>query len=234
MVTHEVAAGYAGAADHESPAPTRGSRRLVTAGGGRELSPQRRAQAHTPRRASAGRSDVPSSSAVPSGANGREADGCRCGAAVNVDTGRCARGHVQRGNGLATVSGSRSVAFWREHAAAAAELVGAVVSDAGHITDTAPRALLEAASGLAQAVLVRDSAFTRMVEEGGALTSAGRGRRCLQVWLAAQSAVERHLRLLGLKREPKPVDHLAELRAAIGQSTTTPPPSAPADGRTPA
>lgn len=179
-----------------------------------------------------GGSEAETSRPPPSSANGtgHRPAACKCGRPIRTDTGRCTRGHVQRGNGLAVVSGSRSLAFWRDVAEAQAALVAAVVSDAGHTPDTAPRALLEAVSGLSQAVLVRDSAFARMAEEGGGLTSTGRGRRCLSAWVQAQAAVERHLRLIGLRREPKPIDPLAAVRAAVATANDTLPPSVDTSG----
>jgi hypothetical protein len=120
----------------------------------------------------------------------------------------------------------------------------AIVEDAGHTADDAPRALLVAADGLAQAVLVRDSAFARVVQQGGPLTSTGRTRRAFQVWTAALDRVERHLRLVGLSRVPAPAEtfaqgmrriaaEAAEERAAeraAADTTGAPTPSASARG----
>ncbi|HEX2253147.1 MAG TPA: hypothetical protein VHQ65_07765 [Thermoanaerobaculia bacterium] len=144
---------------------------------------------------------------------------CRCGAvrhAENPD--RCASGHALPGNGLAVVAGHRSVEFWQAHEAERRELQRLVVEDAGHTLHDAPRALLVAADGLAQAVLIRDSAFARVVDSGGPLTSSGRTRRAFTVWSSAVDRVERHLRLLGLKREPKPGPSLANYMASNGDS----------------
>ena len=120
--------------------------------------------------------------AAPSGENGTDAapvtGGCKCGAGPHPEhPDRCAAGHVLTGNGLAVVAGHRSVAFWNEHERDRRALQRAVVEDAGQTLATAPQALLLAADGLAQAVLVRDSAFARVCEAGGPLTSAGRTRR---------------------------------------------------------
>ena len=101
----------------------------------------------------------------PIGPTGTEPDRCRCGSEIRP-TGRCARGHVQAGNGLATNVGHRSVAFWRDHEAQQRALVAAIVSDAGHSPADAPRALLEAAEGLAQAMLV--TAECNAAVKGGA------------------------------------------------------------------
>lgn len=152
---------------------------------------------------------------APSGSDGPATDtdslGCRCGAGPHAELpNRCAAGHATKGNGLALVAGHRSAAFWAAEAEERRELQRVLVEDAGHSLDTAPRALLVAADGLAQAVLVRDSAFARVVESGGPLTSAGRTRRAFAVWTQALDRVERHLRLLGLERQEKPTLTLAE------------------------
>ncbi len=137
---------------------------------------------------------------------------CRCGVGPHPEFGeRCAAGHVLKGNALALVVGARSAAFWAEHNRDRRELVAAVVEDAGATLGTASRALLLAADSLAQATLIRDSAYLRMVESGGPLTSSGRSRGAFTVWAAALDRVERHLRLVGLKRQLKPAKTLAEV-----------------------
>jgi hypothetical protein len=79
----------------------------------------------------------------------------------------------------------------------------AIIADNGYTNESdAPRALSTAADGLAQAVLLRDSAFMRVLESGGPLSSAGRPRRAFVVWSADSDRVERHLRLIGLQRAP--------------------------------
>lgn len=155
---------------------------------------------------------------APSGTDGNDTAPltveCKCGAGPHPEhSDRCAGGHVLQGNGLAVVAGHRSVAFWQEHERERRELQRAVIEDAGHTLADVPRALLLAADGLAQAVLVRDSAYLRLTESGGPLTSAGRTRRAFTVWTTAADRVERHLRLLGLKRVPKPAPTLAETLA---------------------
>ncbi len=137
---------------------------------------------------------------------------CRCGAAPHPSDGnRCEKGHMIRDNQAALVVGHRSRRFWLQHAEAQREIRDAIITDAGHELDDAPRALTIAADGLAQAQLVRDSAYLRMVEAGGPLTSSGRTRRAFQVWTAALDRTEKHLRLVGLRREPRPAQTLAEV-----------------------
>ena len=144
--------------------------------------------------------------AAPFGAVGSEtATACRCGAGPHPEIGgRCAAGHMDQGNGLALVVGQHSAAFWREHIVARRELREAVIADAGHTEADAPRALAIAAESIAQATLVRDSAYLRLAEAGGPLTSSGRVRRAFAVWCQAVDRLERHLRLVGLRRVPKP------------------------------
>jgi hypothetical protein len=121
-------------------------------------------------------------------------------------------GRFTRGNRSALVVGARSRAFWEVHESARREIVEAVISDAGHDLDDAPKALQIAAEGIAQATLVRDSAFLLVVESGGPMTTSGRTRRSFNAWLAALDRLERHLRLVGLRREPKRrTNSLAEL-----------------------
>jgi hypothetical protein len=121
-------------------------------------------------------------------------------------------GRFVPGNRSALITGARSRAFWEIHESTRREIVEAVISDAGHDLDDAPKALQIAAVGVAQAVLVRDSAFLRVVESGGPMTTSGRTRRSFNVWLAALDRLERHLRLVGLRREPKRrTNSLAEL-----------------------
>lgn len=150
---------------------------------------------------------------------------CKCGELVDLETRRCARGHVSRGNTAALVNGAKSLAYWQGVAEHRLALVGSFVSDAGYTTETAPAALLAVADGLAQALLIRDGAFARLVEEGGAITSTGKARRTLSVWSAAHSAAERHARTLGLTRIPRPTSPEANLaaRVATGKVITSTP-----------
>jgi hypothetical protein len=95
--------------------------------------------------------------------------------------------------------------FWAAVDGARNDIRRALISDQGLTEIDAPRALLAIADGFAQATFIRDSAFQRITEAGGPLTSADRGRRAFAVWESASASVERHARLLGLKRVAKPV-----------------------------
>ena len=137
---------------------------------------------------------------------------CVCGAAPHPDDpNRCEKGHMSRGNQAALVVGHRSVRFWQEHAAAQREIRDSIILDAGHEPTDAPRALVLAADGAAQASLIRDAAFVRIVEAGGPLTSKQKLRQAFKVWCAAHDRTEKHLRLVGLRREPRPAQTLAEV-----------------------
>ena len=159
---------------------------------------------------------APAGAAEPIGAVGvLSAPVCRCGAAAHPELeGRCAAGHVVRGNGLALVVGATSAAFWREHEQARREIASAVMADAGYTSEDAPRTLAIAAESIAQAVLIRDSAYLRLAEAGGPLASSGRVRRAFVAWGAAVDRLEHHLRLVGLRRVARPLS----LADAIAQA----------------
>ena len=123
---------------------------------------------------------------------------------VGSDTDRDASGRFQRGNRAALVIGTHSATFWRVHEEARLEIRRDVIADAGFTEGDAPRALQIAADGIAQATLLRDAAFLRVAQSGGPLTSVGRTRRAFSVWLTSADRLEKYLRLVGLRRAPKP------------------------------
>ena len=139
---------------------------------------------------------------------------CPCGAGAHAaDAGRCAAGHLVRGNTAAVVTGMQSAAFWREHAAARREIAEAIITDAGHDAASAPRALALAADSIAQATLIRDATYLLMVEACGPLTPTGRVRRAFNVWSSAADRLERNLRLVGLERRSKALPTATEIMA---------------------
>lgn len=141
---------------------------------------------------------------------------CKCGALVNANGDRCRNGHLLPGHTASLIVGHRSVAFWNAAQDALAAVVRDVLRDAGHSPDDAPRALLVAAEGLAQATLIRDAAFDRLRVLGGPTSSSNdRARRSFVVWANAAASAERHLKLIGLKRRSKPVDPMVALRQAV-------------------
>jgi hypothetical protein len=130
-------------------------------------------------------------------------------------------GRFVRRNRAAIVTGEHSAAFWASQESARREIVAALVSDAGHAVDDAPRGLVVAADGIAQALLLRDSAFLRLVEMGGPLTASGRTRRAYAVWLSASDRVERLLRLVGLTRRARNLESLQRLLEAPSSEEPT-------------
>jgi hypothetical protein len=154
--------------------------------------------------------------ATPFGSNGPR---CKCGADRHpTRSSLCAKGHPLRGTaGPALVVGQGSLTFWCEHEEARCEIREAVLRDAGHTVADAPRALLIAAESIAQATLIRDSAYTRLAEAGGPLAASGRVRRAFRVWESAVDRVERHVRLVGLRSAPRRVPSLDEVMNVEGQ-----------------
>jgi len=128
-----------------------------------------------------------------------------CGA-NGVESGRDRLGRFTRGNTAAVTHGARSAAFWNAVQGAQAAMRAAIVSDLGHDLNDAPHALLRAVDGLIQAVLIRDSAFTRIAELGGPTTLRGRHRAAFRVWAEAADRAERHMRLIGLRRVPRQIE----------------------------
>ena len=161
-----------------------------------------------------------SDSVTPFGGHGSELGPppiCKCGATAPSakDSTRCRRGHPLPGHpGPALAIDKYSTQFWQAADAARRDIRAAILSDRGHTEADAPRALLIAADGLAQAVLLRDAAFVRVLESGGPLSSAGRPRRASVVWSASTREVERGLRLIGLERVPAGPQSIADLLAS--------------------
>lgn len=150
-------------------------------------------------------------SGAPSGEIGG-ASGCRCGAGLHpTDEQRCGAGHLLPGNRAALVTGEWSGRFWREVEASRRETRRALLTQRGHTEAEAPPALVLAADGAAQATILRDAAYLRMVESGGPLTESHRARRSFTVWLQCSDRVERLLRLIGLESAPKRVPTVHDL-----------------------
>jgi hypothetical protein len=124
---------------------------------------------------------------------------------------RDAAGRFTRGNRVSLIVGHTSRRLWAAQDDARRGIEDAVLADAGHTRDDAPRALQLAASGLAQAVLIRDAAYARIVEDAGPLTDRGRARRAYTVWLAASERVSRGLALVGLSRRERPIVGASDL-----------------------
>ena len=143
---------------------------------------------------------------------------CRCGAGRHaIEADRCANGHTLVGHsGPALLTTARAELFWEAHEGVRREIRDRVIADHGCAPDDAPEALRIAAETIAQATLVRDSAYQRMADAGGPLSASGRARRCFDVWCAAVDRLERHLRLVGLQRKGRRIN-VAEQFAALHQ-----------------
>ena len=155
---------------------------------------------------------------APFGAVGRSPARCRCGRGRHATkAGLCAGGHPWVGfPGPALLCGEHAApSFWSVEAEARRGIVEDVVRDAGFTAEDAPRALELAAEALAQAVLLKNAAYARVVESGGPLTSAQRPRRAYAVWLAATARVTDYVRLIGLRRVPRPAQTLQEYVASL-------------------
>ena len=129
--------------------------------------------------------------------------------------GRGRDGRFQRGNTAAVVHEAHSAQRWARQAPLRRTLAVGMLLDRGFAEADAPLALAAAVDGAAQAILMRDSAFERIVEMGGPSTLRGRPRAAFTVWLAASDRAEKLLRLVGLARVPKAVDPLEDVRRAV-------------------
>jgi hypothetical protein len=141
----------------------------------------------------------------PSGVTGPEAE-------------RDTRGRFQRHNTAAVTHGARSAAFWRAAQAQVDAIAGSIIRDAGHSDDDAPEALRLAAFATARAALTESGTWLRMVETGGPGTSSERTRATFTRWSAAAGNTRDWLRLIGLRRVPKPApDPLVALRERVAR-----------------
>jgi len=138
-----------------------------------------------------------------------KADDEPCGD-IGGETERDERGRFRSGNKAAIVVGEHSQAFWAGVEARRREIEDALIADAGHARDDAPQALRLVVAGIAEAALLKTSAFERIVASGGPLTSDGRARRAYQVWLSASERLHRGLQLVGLSRRARPLTSLTE------------------------
>ena len=102
------------------------------------------------------------------------------------------------------MTGASSRVFWDSQAQVRQGIEHRIIRDGGYTTEDAPEALRLAAASIGQAAVVQQSAFARLIESGGPLTSRGRQRRAFVVWQAATDRLDRGLRLVGLRRMPKP------------------------------
>ena len=140
------------------------------------------------------------------------ATACKCGAGVHeANADRCARGHALKANTLALTSGARSTQFWQAAEAERQRLRRELLANKGLRELDAPAALVAVADGAAQAVLLRDGAFQRLIDSGGPMTSADRARRVFAVWATCCERAQRALQAFGLERQARPAPSLDDL-----------------------
>jgi hypothetical protein len=126
-------------------------------------------------------------------------------------------GRFVRGNRAAVITGSRSVKFWQAAEVQREQLTLGILRDRGFASlADAPVALRLAAQGAAQAQIVRDSAFARLVECGGPLSGSDRERGAHKIWAAACDRLLRHVQTLGYERVPPALPTLADYMAQSG------------------
>lgn len=121
---------------------------------------------------------------------------------MNVDTGRDMQGRFGKGNTAALITGSRSAAFWEAAEAERQRIRTDTLSAMNVPTSEATAPELAIADGLAQSVLVRDSAFLKLQGDGGPVTTKGRARKAVDVWQTASQSAMRHAQVArGMRRE---------------------------------
>lgn len=130
-------------------------------------------------------------------------------------------GRFLRGNTAALVSGQRSQQFWRAADGERRATRGALLRQCGFSTDVdAPPALVAVIDGAAQAVLIRDACFGRVLDAGGPFTTHDRRRDVLRVWQEAADRALRHLQVIGLEPRQRDIsldDYLVSLDAGAPQ-----------------
>ncbi len=110
-------------------------------------------------------------------------------------------GRFARGNQLSVITGSRSRQFWIAAESQRREMRMALLRQRGYDREVdAPPALVAVADGCAQALLVRDGSFNRLIEQGGPTTLRGRHRAVLTTWQMASDRALKHLQAIGLQR----------------------------------
>lgn len=145
---------------------------------------------------------------APSGASG---------APTPVRDYRDRRGRFAPGNSCALKVGEHSAAFWAGAQAAQHEIMTAVLRDLGHGDEaSAPAAVTAVVRNLAQGVLLRDAAFSKIVEQGGPQTEpTSRARAALRIWAESADKVLAAAKVIGLARVPKPAPSLRAVLDAV-------------------
>jgi len=141
----------------------------------------------------------------------------KCGEESLAGTINCPKGcGFLPANPAGRVVGHRGAQFWAEHERLYRDTCEEIAADLGHDSyQDAPAAARAGISGLAQAVIIRDSAYRRVLEDGGPLSAKGRTRRAATVQERYDRRAESWARLLGLKRVPAPAVNIAEEMARL-------------------
>jgi hypothetical protein len=151
-------------------------------------------------------------------------------------------GRFLRGNLAAMITGERSRQFWQAAEASRREMRRAYLAQRGFAREQdAPATLVAAADGAAQAVLLRNGAFERVIEAGGPVTTNDRQRAVVKSWENASDRAFRHLQVIGLESRESdvldlsPAEWVAQQQerreaAQAGASDTIDTPGGPGEG----
>jgi hypothetical protein len=133
-------------------------------------------------------------------------------------------GRFLPGNTAALVTGERSRQFWQAAESARRATRTALLAARGFTERDAPAALAAVADGAAQALLIRDATFSKLMEAGGPTTTHDRRRDVLKVWEAASDRALKHLMAIGLETMERDVLDCspAEWAARQEQASSTP------------
>lgn len=122
--------------------------------------------------------------------------------AHDPSTGRFVRGEFK--------TFEHSAAFWSAVEPIKAEIVTRTRHQLAADDDDAPETLINLIDGYAEAVLLRKSAFARMCQQGGPVTSKGKTRGLLQAWGTFFDRELRAAERLGLRRRARRTQSPAE------------------------
>jgi hypothetical protein len=150
---------------------------------------------------------------------------CKCGKGPHPTiVGKCAVGHKLKGfPGDRLIAGEKSVLFWKAVAEQQGAIVRQVLQDQGYTEEDAPEAVRQIAGTLAEAVLLKASAFQRIVELGGPMSASNHGRRAFDIWDTCSGKVLAAANKLGLQRVPRPAASLADVLGAHEDVGSLPP-----------
>ncbi len=132
-----------------------------------------------------------------------------------------ATGRFAPGNRAALVTGERSRQFWEAADAERRAKRAALLRQRGFASEAdAPPALVAVADGCAQAVILRDATFNRVIELGGPTTTHDRRRDVLKVWENASDRALRHLQAVGLETQERDAMSIEQYIERVNASPT--------------